>query len=466
MDSRKNSGSDKNNIMHIYDADASYVYAYQDMETGTLCIGFKSPLGDDKFTYITSCKDGAFWDRYSRGRLERSILFIGPELKARAAEWFAWDYGKKLGRKFFNAVNNAHRIDESILTTHEKQVIIDFLRGDGKGIPQGSVDVTEANENHAIVATIAKHIEERTNFYKEVDVSIHEVCAYGQCQVREVVLNHHTVTKIRQRLLENPKEARETFKPIVVLVSKDDVKRVISGHTRREAARKTAGWNSVPVVYLNESEFGSTEEIREQNILRFGLYMNREPFEVRATNSKEDLKRNINNFLAAQKLDLSKPAHKDRARQLVYLNFDYVCGSKQQLNGLLESIVTDFEKTQAELTYQAPLTTYDDAYFADYKWNKYGVRNISTVVSKVGECANAKPLAFVLRVMRKEKNMQGAIILHYTTKRELVEEKTGKWIDDLIETIRYMKLKIEVDLLPYDGPRPPKGGPFKLSVNR
>lgn len=434
--------------MNIYDATTSFTYVYKDVDTSKLNIGFKSPNGEDKLTYITSCESPEFWERYSKGMLERSILFVGSETKAKAAEWFAMDQGFKMGLPFFNSRNNAHKIDETILSTQEKQTIIDFLRGNSNGIEIGSEDAIEAEKNRVIVTSIGDHIENRTGYYKEMEVPVSEVYRYKRLQVREELVNHSTVSKIRQRLLEDPKLARKTFLPIAVVVSKDGTKTVVNGNTRLEAASKTPGWTEVPVVYINETEFGSTEKIRQKNYSQFGLYMNRESFEIRVHNSKGDLKRNIINFLAEEKIDLSKAIQVDRARQLVYMNFSYACGSKQQLNGILQSILTDFEKSQAELTYQDNLITYDDKFFVDYSWDNYRSKGISVVHVTVGEAANAKPIGYICRVMRTQETTKGAVILHYTSKQEIAAEEKSKWIDDLKATIKYMGLQIIVDVLP------------------
>lgn len=434
--------------MNIYDATNSFTYVYRDVNTSKLNIGFKSPNGEDKLTYITSCESPEFWERYSKGMLERSILFVGSDAKAKAAEWFAMDQGFKLGLQFFNSKNNAHKVDESILTTEDKQVIIDYLRGMGNGIQFGSADSAKADQNRDIVITIGDRIEKRTGYYKEILVPTTEVYNYKRLQVREELVNHTTVSKIKQRLLENPKLARETFLPIAVVVSKDGKKTVVNGNTRLEAACKTPGWNEVPVVYINETEFGSDKEIRERTYTQFGLYMNRESFEIRVHNSKGDLKRNVINFLASEKIDLSKAAHIDRARQLVYMNFDYACGSKQQLNGILTSILSDFEKNQAELTYQDNLITYDDRFFVNYSWDTYRSKDISVVHVTVGEAANAKPIGYICRVMKREKTKKGAIILHYTSKQEIASEQNNQWVQDLNDTIKYMELDIIVNVLP------------------
>jgi hypothetical protein len=438
----------------IFDANVSFVYADSDIETKTLNIGLKTPNGEDKLTYITSCESPEYWKRRRMGKLERTYLFIGSEAKARAAEWFALDFGFSIDRKFFNAKNNAHKTDESILSVSEKQVIIDFLREQGNGIEFGSSDSMKAATNNRIITSIAdavKNINRETNpdkRFQVVMVPISEVLEYDRSQVRVELDNNDAVTKIRQRMLEDPTQALDKFGPISVVVLKNGNKLLVNGNTRLKAASRTPGWDEVPVVFINESEFGSTKKIRERNFVKYGLYMNKEDFEVRTTNTKEDLKRNINNFLAEEKLDLSKQTHVDRARDLVYANFSFACGSKQQLNGILASIQSDFEKDRAALQYQKNLRTYDESFFKNYCWDNYQSKDRSTVHATVGEAANAKPLAYICRVMTREKNKKGAIVLHYTSKHELAAEAKKNWVEDLKETIKYMKLDIIVDVLP------------------
>lgn len=434
-------------MVNILDNDTAFVYGYTDIETKKLNIGLKTPNGSDKATYITSVDSSEFWERYSKGMMERKILFIGSVDAARTAEWFALDYGMATQKeRFFNQKNNAHCVNESLLSVKDKQVIIDFINGVGEGIEYGSADSQKANKNKDIVLSIAQRIENG-------DFEVHHVATttvdkYKRIQVRVELVNQSTVSKIKARLLEDPSEARKVFKPIAVVVAKNGDKYVVNGNTRLAAAAKTPGWNDVPVVYINESEFGSTKKIREANYIRFGLYMNKEEFEVRVTNTKEDLKRNIENFLVTEKIDLSKPIHVDRARHLIYDNFDYVCGSKQQLNGILTSILSDFERNQAELRYQDNLLTYDEQFFKNYSWDKYGKRDIATVHATVGEAANAKPLAYICRVMKRTQAKKGAIILHYASKQELAAEEKSQWVKDLKDTIKYMELNIAVDVLP------------------
>lgn len=434
-------------MINIFDSNAAFVYGYTDIETKKLNIGVKTSNGSDKLTYITSLESPEFWERYSKGMMERKILFVGSVDAARTAEWFALDYGMATQKgRFYNQKNNAHCVDESLLSVNDKQIIIDFINGVGEGIEYGSEDSHIAGKNKEIVRSIAHRIENGEFEVHSMPTTV--VNKYKRIQVREELVDQSTVSKIRSRMLEDPVEARKTLSPISVVVSKNGDKYVVNGNTRLAAASKTPGWDDVPVVFINESEFGSTEKIREHNYVAFGLYMNKEDFEIRVPNTKETLKRNISNFLVSENIDLSNQLHVDRARHLIYENFDFVCGTKAQLNGIFASIRSDFERENAELRYQDNLLTYDEQFFKNYSWNKYGKNEIATVHASVGEAANAKPLAYICRVMKSKGATKGAIILHYTSKKEFATEEKTNWIQDLKDTINYMKLPIVVDVLP------------------
>jgi hypothetical protein len=50
--------------------------------------------------------------------------------------------------------------------------------------------------------------------------------------------------------------------------------------------------------------------------------------------------------------------------------------------------------------------------------------------------------------MKSTSAKRGAIILHYTTKKEIYDELQHNWIQDLKDTIAYGNLPIVVDVLP------------------
>lgn len=429
--------------MSIFDATNAYVYGYRDIETGMMNIGLKTPEGTDKSMYISSITSDKWWERYGWGKMEQSILFVGDVDTAKTLEWFALGYGTKVMKHmFYNVKNNAHCVNEALLTTEMKQVVIDYIEGNGNGI-----DISNsAEEQNRLIINIADNI--KNGIYKVQELPISTVDSYDKNQVRVELVNQSSVSKIKARLEEDPKLARQVFSPITVVVTADGKNCILDGNTRFGAAKKARGWNVVPVVFINESEFGSDAKTRAENYTLFGLYANKENFEVKVSNSTEDLKRNINNFLVSENLDLSKQLHIDHARQLIYDKFGFLVPSKQQLNGILKSILNDFDKHQAELTYQGNILTYDESFFKRYAWDKYEKNDVATIHNTVSEVANAKVLGYILRRMKNVNAKKGAIILHYTSKSELASEELDKWIPDLIDTIKHSKLPITVDVLP------------------
>jgi len=141
--------------------------------------------------------------------------------------------------------------------------------------------------------------------------------------------------------------------------------------------------------------------------------------------------------------------HVDRARKLIYDNFFYVCGSKQQLNGILSSILSDFAKNQAVLKYQHNLLTYDDGFFQRYCWEMYNSKGIATVHVSVSEAAHGKAIGYIMRRMKNTETKKGAVIFHYTSKQELAAEENDNWIKDMQDTIKWCKLPITIDVLPH-----------------
>ena len=429
--------------MNIFDANSSYLYGWQDIETSMFNIGSKTPDGTPKLSYVTSLSNEAWWERFSWGKMKQTILFVGDEETANALEWFALDYGITVKKgQFYNSKNNAHRGDQSLLTVEMKQIVIDYIEGRGNGIELTNSDET----NNKLIVQIADDIEKKV--YQERVISLDVINKYGKSQVRTELLNESSVSTIKTRMDENPEEARKVFSPIVVVVQENGTNCIIDGNTRLAASTRARGWKEVPVVFINYTEFGSTEEVRQDNYTTFGLYANRENFEFKSPNTKEDFKRNINNLLVANKIDLSKPLHVDRARQLIYNKYGFMATTKQQLNGVLTSIITDFEKTQANLKYQGNLITYSDAFFKKYCWDNYGINDIATVTIKVSEAAHGKGIGYILRRMKNVKAKQGAIILHYTSKAEIQTEANDNWIQDMKDTIEFCKLPITVEVLP------------------
>jgi hypothetical protein len=425
------------------------VYGFRNIENGKMNIGVKSADGEDMLTYITSLNNDEFWEDYSKGLMQKSILFVGrakDEDLARTIEWFALKYGiSTKPEKFYLKKNNAHCVDEKLLTKQIKQTIIDYING------SPGIEVADSSaEDKSIVNSIDQNIKDRK--YQVFDVETNSVHKFNRNQVRTDQYDPAHVSKIVTGMREQPDEARKVFGPVIVVIEEDGSKTILDGNNRTEAAKKMfkdkKGWSTVPVIYLNYTEFGTTESQRQNNYDLFGLLQNKRKFEVKKENSKEDLKRNINNFIVSKGLDLSKPTHVDRARKLIYDRFEMVCESRAQLNGVLVSILNDFEKERLELRYQKNLITYDDGFFSEYLWDKYEQHDVAAVSTSQSKAKFAEVLGWVFRRMQTVDAKKGAIVLYYASKAELVNDEQEKWIEKLRETIQFNNLPITVEVLP------------------
>jgi len=425
------------------------VYGFRNRINGKMNIGVKSADGEDMLTYITSLNDEEFWEDYSKGLMEKSILFIGESKQedlAKTIEWFALKYGiSTKPDKFYLKKNNAHCVNEKLLTKKIKQTVIDYINGS----PGIEVPDTSAEDKSIVFSIHTNIVEKKYQIYQVDTKAVHK---YARNQVRTNQYDPAHVKSIVDGMKEQPEEAVKVFGPVIVVVEEDGSYCILDGNNRTEAAMRMVkdkkGWTTVPVVYLNYTEFGATEKQRLNNYDMFGALENKRPFEAKKPNSKEDLKRIINNFIVREGLDLSKPTHVERARTLIYDRFLSVCDSKNMLNGALVSILNEFQKGQNELRYQKNLITYDDGFFNNYLWDKYEKHDIAAVSTTQSKAKYAEVLGWIFRRMQTVDAKTGAIVLYYSTKAELVNDEEEKWIDKLKETIRFNNLPITVEVLP------------------
>lgn len=424
------------------------VYGQRCKKSGKINIGYKSPNGKDYYNYITSLKNEEFWKDYSKGLVEKTLLFEGTADQddvAQTLEWFALDYGTKVNKElFYIERNNAHCVDLSLLTPNMKKVVIDYIEGVGNGI-DGKKTTSEDVE---LVERLSQNVKYLTELGDYVTLPIHEVEQFERNQVRSVIVDPHSVREIVTRMEENPTLARQVFKPIVCVVKDNGTKCIVDGNTRFAAAKKAKGWDNVPVIFIHESEFGSNELEKQNNYDLFGLYENKESFEIKKTNSKEDLKRNVVNYLLSFKLDFNKNEDIEKARKLIYERFTSVVATKKQLSGALQSILTDFNKDQAELKYQKNLITYDEAYLTRYTANKYEINGIAAIYTHGAKLKFGEAIGYALRHMRSEKLKKGAIVVYYKSKEEYSDSVMNGWVENLKEVIDYCNLPLELDVLP------------------
>lgn len=421
-----------------------YVYAWKNVNNGKMNIGYKSP-NDKEYTYITSLKNSEFWKDYSYGLLKKSILYIGDEKSANVAksvEWFALNYATAVAKdRLYNPGNNASKGDETLIPKDVKRIVIDFIEGRSNGMP-----LLDLDKDVEFAEKLSSRIKSGEFEICQVPRSIIATYSHNQVRNKERDLAH--IRDIRTSIMENPEEAREIFGPIIVVVQANGNKLIVDGNSRFAATENLIGWEILPVVYVNDSEFGDTELQRQDNYDLVGLNENKRAKEVKAPNTWADLKRNIVNYLVRHNYDLSKSHHVDAARSSIYARFTKVCDSKQQLNGILTSILSDFAKSQAELQYQKNLKTYDDADMARKK-EKYAIEDIACVFAKASEAKFMKAIGYCQHAMYNEKLKNGAIVFYYDNKSEVVDEEHGAgWIKKLKKVIEFHNLPITVEVLP------------------
>ncbi len=426
-----------------------YVYGFRNIENGMMNIGYKSPK-TDKLDYISSISSAQFWDDFYKGKLEKSLLFEGSAHEddiAQTLEWFGLDYGMSWNKNmFYNKSNNAHCIDESLLTEEHKQTIVDWIEGRSEGIKPTDRFV----QDKTTVTTIHEAI--KSGQYKVVLEPVKTVHAYKRNQIRVEQIDVNHVRKIKSRFDQNPKDAWDWLMkdPVVVVVSRHKNKivyTILNGNNRLEAVSRTA-LKEIPVVYINESEFGADEKTRNANYDLFGLLENKEDFIVRKTNTDGDIKRNINNFLVSEGFDLSDPLQVDSARELIYERFSLITEDKKKLNGLFRSIMNDFATQQNALKYQDNLIAYDDNFLNNYKVKKYELKGVAAIHATASKAEHAVALGYIVHRMYNMKKKKGAIVLYFKSKNELAIDDQEKHIDKLRDMIQYMQLDVTVDVLP------------------
>jgi hypothetical protein len=426
-----------------------YVYGFRNIENGMMNIGYKSPK-TDKLDYISSISNPQFWEDYYKGKVEKFLLFEGNASQddlAQTIEWFGLDYGMSWNKsKFYNKSNNAHCVDESLLTDNHKQLIVDWIESRSNGIKSSDRFV----EDKSIVTTI--HDSIKSSFYKVVLEDIKKVLGFNRNQIRVEQIDVNHVRKIKSRFDQNPKDAWEWLlkDPVIVVVSRektDIIQTVLDGNSRLEAVSRT-GLKEIPIVYINETEFGVDEETRAANYDLFGLLENKEDFIVRKTNTDGDIKRNINNFLVREKIDLSDALAVESARELIYERFSLITEDKKKLNGIFRSILNDFATQQNALKYQDNLIAYDDQWLNNYKVKNYELRGIAAIHATVSKAEHAVALGYIVHRMYNVKKKKGAIVLYFKNKNELAIEEQEKHIEKLRDMVNYMQLDITIDVLP------------------
>lgn len=425
------------------------VYGMKNVLNGKMNIGRKSPNGKDYQTYITSVKSEEFWQDYAHGLIKKTLLFEGAAEQdnvAKTLEWFALNYGMKTRKEmFYNASNNAHCVDESLLTLKMKKRIVDYIEGrEVENIEK----VSNRNEHDKrIMGELLEDIKGKK--YQIHNLHISEIKKFSTSQVRVEELDWDHVRKIAIGMEEDPVAARKIFGPIVIAVQEDGNRIMIDGNSRFAAAQRVKGWEILPVVFINESVFGDTVLQRINNYKYFGNLANSpESPEVRKYNTSGDLKKMVIDHFALNGFKMNTPLEIERSRKEMYERFDTIAKSKHKLNGVFQSILSDVEKDNASLTYQGNMKSYSEKFFEEEGWVRYGDKGIAFIHTTASKMKYAECLGYIFRRMRNMRANKGAIMIHFISKKEYAECMKEGWIQDLEKVIQHSNLPITLDILP------------------
>lgn len=417
-----------------------FLYVWHNPETGMDNVGKKV---SSKNNYVSSASSYKFWRDWSSNKLEQFCLVESDEEEVlSASEWWALDYGIKVRgiKKFYNVQNNAHRGDQSLVTPEIKARIVAYFNNELLPEPKNE-------ESFSIAENIINKVE--AGFYPVTQVPVFDIAEYQHNQVREVSRNVDNEDKIIQRYIENPQRVKDSVTPMTVMVSKNGNKTIVNGHTRLGAAMRCTGWNTLPVVFVQESEFGETQKEINQNVILAGSYANREQFISVQENKDEDILMQMTNLLAIEGIDISLETAREYAREFLITKLSNTVPSRSKLVGLTKRLFNNFDKTQANLEVQANLKTYSDSDLRKYCYEKYESKGIAAIVSTFTNMTNMQALGFVFNhtLQFNKAPAKLAIVLHFRTKHEYQKEQSEKRAAALQKIIKNYKLPVVVDVL-------------------
>lgn len=420
--------------------DKIYLYAWEHPEKGKINIGKKVSSKDN---YISSATSHEFWRDWSNNKLEQYCIFeTEDEDQLSAAEWWALDYGIRTRgvENFYNVQNNAHRGDQSLVTPEIMKSIVDYF--DGKLKP----------EIHDKPLSLAENIIHKVENgeYEIHQVPVFEIQEYTPNQVREVTRNVEGEDEIIKRYLEDPQRVKNSVSPMVVMVRDGNNPMIVNGHTRLAAASRCKGWDTLPVAFIDYSEFGETEDEIKKNLIIAGSYANRESYIYTKENTDEDLLMQMNNVLAIANIDIGVETARDYAKEYLMSEFGNIVASKSKLNGLIRKLFNKYDKEQANIEIQANLITYSDADLRKYSYDNYESKGIAAIKSTFAHMNHMQVLghAFNHTLQYDKKPEELAIILHYRTKHEYQKEQNDQRAAKLKKVIERYNLPVVVDVLP------------------
>lgn len=266
--------------------DAICYFWYNTDTQDIVYVGYHKTEDEHGDYYTASTENPAFHDLWNKGLLERVVFFKGSVEQCISLEHYMLSLmNAKNNPVMFNETNGGGAgCNLKLVSEDMKKLAQEVIDGEFEG------EIVEHDELQKII-TAEKVVEKvKTDkgkkYYQVAEVYVGEIKNMQRIQIRFKRRHNHHVNILSERM-SNPIEARKHINPVVVVVFKNGMKKILDGNHTAEGAIK-AKWTTIPVVYVPAEEFNNDFSTMEH----FGRVMNQEPV-VKEGNSKEDVKRTI-----------------------------------------------------------------------------------------------------------------------------------------------------------------------------
>ena len=420
--------------------DKCYVYAWVLRKKPKINIGKKVSR---KETYISSIISSEFWKDMTSGEMEQYLLWEGdcPETAA-AVEWWAMDYGMTIVGKdsFYNRKNNAHRGKQNLVTPEIKEKVVNFF--EGKLTPE------KTSQEYSLAENIVLAVE--NGGYPVVKLPVYEIAEYESAQARAVQSNISGEDQIVRSFEEDAKRVLDNVTPMTICERPDGTRIIVNGHTRLGAALRCRGWNTMPVCIIKEEEFGEDEIEIKSNIIQAGSFANRRSFVTTTENSDPDIVFQMEHEISLRNFNLAEDSSLDYIRNYLTNRFANSAGSRRAAAGIVTKVFNKFKENRNNLMLTGNLITYNDDQLRTYCYNNYECKGIPVVKGTVKQVDHMHIWGHIWNHIKNYDKVPEklAIVLHYRSKTEFLNELRDKRIDELKKIIKMSGHNVSVDVLP------------------
>lgn len=270
------------------------IYACKHVKNNTTYVGHHKTTNEHD-GYIPSSEDFAFKDALTKGKVSQPfILFRGTLSEAVTGEHLLLKYFDAVNNyKFYNKSNGGGSGcvgDFSNLSEEVKHNLISSLEKFMSSTETENKKDTKMNKrlDKELVNSVFNKI--KSGGYPITEGFVEEVYSFSRIQVRQETLDNKHVSDIKERMVDNPAEARKNVEPIVIVVDVDKEKHILNGNHTISAAYY-ADWRKIDVIYIDSKDLNNSIA----NINHLGTKLNHVD-RLRKGNTTADLRRGLVNL--------------------------------------------------------------------------------------------------------------------------------------------------------------------------